>query len=57
MLDHGSHSCLLQHDLGNPNPIRIAILAPRQVARMRVVPSKQAFTKPVRAQIFLSLSL
>ncbi len=45
MHNHCRHARLLQHDLRHPHPVRIMVLAPRQVARMRVIPRQQLRAK------------
>src|SRR5579864_357989 len=45
MRNDRSHPGLLQHDLRKPDAVRVATLAPRQRARMRVVPRQQMLTK------------
>ncbi len=48
VIQHGSHTRLLQHDFGNPNSIGIAIAAPWQLAAMLVIPAQQSATERTR---------
>jgi hypothetical protein len=41
----GSHASLLQHDFRNPDPVRIAIVAPRQITFMQVKPAEKTLLK------------
>jgi hypothetical protein len=41
VLQNRGHARLLQHDLGNPYPVGIAVLAPGKLARVLVVPPEQ----------------
>jgi hypothetical protein len=50
MLKHRSHPRLLQHNLAEPDAIRIARRAPRKVAAMQVIPPQKC--APKTAQIF-----
>ena len=45
MFENGSHTRLLQHDLAQPYPIWIAIVAPRKVALMQLIPTQERATK------------
>ena len=40
VIEHGGHARLLQHDLGNPDAVRIAVATPGQIATMLVVPAR-----------------
>src|SRR6266853_1761982 len=45
MFENGSHTRLLQHDLAQPYPIWIAIVAPRKVPLMQVIPTQEGAAK------------
>src|SRR5262249_17361618 len=51
VFEHGRDSRLLQHDFRNPDAVRVARFAPREIAAILVVPAQERAAKTARRSI------